>query len=304
MGGRLHLADGGVETVMVFFNGLELPQFASFPLLSQPEGRAALRAYFEGFLGVAEALGAGFILDTLTWRASAGWAGPLNMSAEDIDEANRQAVAFARELRDRRPAPAAGRVLINGILGPHGDAYAPDRKLSADEAQAYHSRQIAVLAGAGVDLVSAMTISSTGESIGITRAARAADVPVVLSFTVETDGRLITGQPLDEAIAETDAATGAYPAFYGVNCAHPDHFAPALTGEALARVGLIRANASRQSHAELDEASELDDGDPEELGRAYAVLRARLPGLRVLGGCCGTDLRHVAAIGNHVIHRH
>ncbi|MGL4280146.1 MAG: homocysteine S-methyltransferase family protein, partial [Albidovulum sp.] len=190
-----------------------------------------------------------------------------------------------------------GGAVLNGVIGPHGDAYRPDSVLGPDEAYDYHCRQVGVLADAGVDMVTAVTISTTGEAIGIAEAAKDVGVPVALSFTVETDGRLIGGETLEEAVGVTDAATGGYAAWFGINCAHPDHFGPGLSGGWTRRLGAIRANASRLSHAELDEAAELDDGNPEELAAAYQALRQRLPGLRVLGGCCGTDLRHVAAIG-------
>jgi homocysteine S-methyltransferase len=164
---------------------------------------------------------------------------------------------------------------------------------------------VRVLAGAGVDIISAMTISSTGEAIGIARAARDVGLPVALSFTLETDGRLIGGMHLRDAIAETDRATGGYPAWFGINCVHPDHFLTILDGPWVSRIGAIRANASRMSHAELDEATELDAGNPEELGRQYADLQRLLPSLRVVGGCCGTDIRHVSAIGRACVnHAH
>lgn len=294
MGGRLHLTDGGLETAMIFHEGLDLPQFAAFTLLGLPEGTAAMRRYFNGFLDQAAALNLGFVLDTVTWRASGGWGEVMNLPPGEIDRINRAAVAFAGALRD---AHGAGDAILNGVIGPHGDAYRRDSVLSPDEAYDYHHRQVAVLADAGVDMVTAVTISSTGEAIGIAEAARDAGVPVALSFTVETDGRLIGGETLEAAVGVTDAATGGYAAWFGINCAHPDHFGPGLAGDWTRRLGAIRANASRLSHAELDEAAELDDGNPEELATAYQALRQRLPSLRVLGGCCGTDLRHVAAIG-------
>ena len=137
------------------------------------------------------------------------------------------------------------------------------------------------------------------EASGIARAAREAGMPVALSFTVETDGRLPTGQPLNEAIAQVDSETGAYPAYYMINCAHPTHFDTVLAPESewINRIGGLRANASRMSHAELDEAEELDAGDPVELGQEYADLKRHLPNLTVLGGCCGTDHRHIEQIG-------
>ncbi len=301
--GKLLLTDGGLETVMVFLEGLDLPHFASFTLLDSADGRDALDRYYLGFLHEAVAQRAGFVLDTATWRASAGWGAVMGLDAAQIDAVNRAAVAVVTDLR-RAHMPPDLPILINGVIGPHGDAYAPDQVLSASAAQDYHHRQVAVLAEAGVDLVSAVTISSLGEVVGIAKAAMEVDQPVALSFTVETDGRLISGMSLEAAIDQTDAATNGAPLWYGTNCAHPDHFRHILTGDWVRRIGSLRANASRQSHAQLDEATVLDDGNAEELAQDYQALLQVLPGLRVVGGCCGTDLRHVAAIGLRCLHHH
>ena len=301
--GQLLLTDGGLETVMVFLEGLELPHFASFTLLDSAVGRDALRRYYTGFLNEAAAQRAGFVLDTATWRASAGWGEVMGLDAAHIDGVNRAAVDVVKSLRADYQSGGLP-ILINGVIGPHGDAYAPEQVLSATAAQDYHRRQVAVLAASGVDLVSAVTISSLGEAIGITKAAMEVDQPVALSFTVETDGRLISGMSLQEAIELTDEATEKAPLWYGINCAHPDHFRHILTGDWVRRIGSLRANASRQSHAQLDEATVLDDGNPEELARDYQALLQVLPGLHVVGGCCGTDLRHVAAIGQQCLHPH
>lgn len=303
IGDQVLLTDGGLETVMVFLEGMDLPQFASFSLLDSDEGRAALTRYYTAFLDEAAAQRAGFILDSVTWRASAGWGQVMGLEADRIDAVNREAVAFVQAMRAARPERQ--RILISGVIGPHGDAYAPERVLSAVAAQEYHRRQVEVLAASGVDMISAMTISSHGEAIGIAKAAQAVGQPVALSFTVETDGRLISGMPLEDAIHRTDDATDGAPIWYGINCAHPDHFRHVLTGDWVGRIGSVRANASRRSHAELDEAAELDDGNVAELARDYHQLLHLLPGLHVLGGCCGTDLRHVAAIGRSCLqHRH
>ena len=301
IGDQIFLTDGGMETVMVFQEGIDLPQFASFTLLDSADGRAALTKYYTAFLDEAAAQQAGFLLDTPTWRASAGWGKVMGLAPEQIDAINREAVALVQKLRADRP-PQQQPILINGVIGPHGDAYAPEQALSAEAAHHYHHRQIAVLAAAGVDLISAMTISSHGEAIGIAKAADEFDQPVTLSFTVETDGRLINGMSLADAIHRTDDATDAAPLWYGINCAHPDHFRDILSGDWVNRIGVLRANASRRSHAELDESTELDAGDVTELAQDYHQLLHMLPGLHVLGGCCGTDLRHVAAIGRSCLH--
>lgn len=302
--GRLWLTDGGLETAMVFLEGIELPQFASFTLLDSPHGRERITAYFDGFLHEARHLDTGFILDTLTWRASDGWADVMGIGRDRMAAINRDAVEFAKGIRARHRDHGRP-ILIDGVVGPQGDAYAPDRILTADEAEDYYRPQVRALAEAGADLISGITLSDVGQAVGLTRLAAEVGLPAVMSFTVETDGRLVSGLTLAEAIRQTDAATGAAPAWYMVNCAHPEHFRDALDGDWKGRLGGIRANASRQSHAELDEAAELDDGNPDELAAAYRELKVLLPNLRVVGGCCGTDLRHVSAIGHACIgHAH
>lgn len=290
------LTDSGLETWLIFHRGFDLPDFASFPLLEDERGRQALGDYYREHLEVAAAAGVGVVLETPTWRASADWGNRLGYDADALDRLNREAVAFVRTTAD--DTPPGGRVVVSGNLGPRGDGYAPDALMGRDEAADYHRPQIRSLAAAGADQVCLLTATHPGEAAGVVAAATEEGIPVVAAFTVETDGRLPNGQPLDEAIAEVDDATDGAALHFGINCAHPDHFVDSLRAgsEALARLGLLRANASRASHAELDEAEELDDGDPAELGAQYAALRVDHPKLAVLGGCCGTDVRHVDAI--------
>jgi len=293
-----YVIDGGLETDLIFNEGIDLPFFAAFVLLENARGRADLERYFDRYLDIAEALDRGFMLDTVTWRANAGWAPKLGLDAEGVRNLNRLSVHHAGEIRARRNW--AERILINGSIGPGGDGYAPEALLTPDEAQVLHGPQIKGLAEGGADLATALTMTHVGEAIGIVRAAEAAGLPIVISFTVETNGRLPVGTPLGEAIAAVEAATGSVPLYYGVNCAHPDHFLDQLSGDWTEKIGVVRANASRLSHAELDEATELDDGDPEEFGRLYGELVTCLPNLRVIGGCCGSDHRHVgAAVRQH-----
>jgi S-methylmethionine-dependent homocysteine/selenocysteine methylase len=300
-GSQVFIGDGGLETVMIFEERLELPEFASFTLLRDEAGRAALGRYYEGFLAIAAEHGTGFTFDPPTWRASEKWGAALGYSPADIADLNREAVAFAREVCER----AAGEVpvAIAGTIGPEGDGYRPESFLSVAEAEEYHAKQIVIFAAEGVDMVSGLTMTYVEEAAGMVRAAAAAGLPVTVSFTVETDGRLPSGEPLREAVERLDAETGGAALYQMINCAHPTHFAAELAGEEawLGRIGGIRANASRRSHAELDEAEELDSGDPEELGAEYAALAPRLPDLRVVGGCCGTDQRHVASICAHLV---
>jgi homocysteine S-methyltransferase len=295
-GDRAFIGDGGLETTMIFERGIELPEFASFLLLDDEPGRAALRSYYEGYIDLAAAHGVGFTLDTPTWRASRNWGGRLGRSPRRLADLNRAAVDFALRLRGERGGEAP--IAVCGTIGPEGDAYRPARFLSAEEAAEYHLPQVEALAAAGVDLVSAYTLSYVDEAIGIVGAAGAAGVPVSISFTVETDGRLPDGEPLGAAVERLDRETDAAAAYLMVNCAHPSHFAAELEsgGAWRERIAGVRANASRRSHAELDRTTDLDSGDPAELAGEYRELVEALPALRVLGGCCGTDTRHVAAI--------
>ena len=289
------LTDSGLETWLVFHRGVDLPDFAAFPLLEGADGRALLSEYFRDHLRVAASAGTGLVLETPTWRANPDWGARLGYDAERLDRVNRDAVQFLRSLGEEFGGVD---LTVSGNLGPRGDGYDPKELLTPDDAASYHRAQIGSFASAGADRVTMLTATHTGEAIGVVRAAVAAGVPVVVAFTVETDGRLPSGQPLHEAIAEVDSATGEAALHFGVNCAHPDHFTEALDedGAAIGRIGLLRANASRASHAELDDAEVLDDGDPVELASQYAGLLDRHPHLQVLGGCCGTDVRHVAAI--------
>lgn len=291
------LSDSGLETTLLFIDGIELPCFAAFTLLDTEEGRDRLARYFERHLGIASRRAMGFILDTPTWRANADWGKKLGYSPADLDRINRFSVALAENMR-RQHESAETPIVVNGVFGPRGDGYRPESVMTAEDAQTYHAAQMRSFAEAGVDMVSAFTLTHTGEAIGITRAAQDHGLPVVVSFTLETDGRLPTGQTLGEAITATDDATDGAPAYYMVNCAHPSHFRQELEGHAgwMARIGGIRANASRRSHAELDEATELDDGNPVELGADYALLQRMLPKATVFGGCCGTDHRHIEEI--------
>jgi len=294
-GNGLFVTDGGLETELVFRDGIDLPSFAAFPLLDDPEGRARLRRYYDGYLDIARKFDAGFIVETPTWRANPDWGSALGYSLEQLDAVNRSAVELAEEVR-----MAAGgiTVVVSGCVGPRGDGYDPGDAMTPEEAERYHAVQIGTFADTTADQVTAITMTNAGEAIGVVRAASAAGIPSAISFTVETDGRLPTGQPLHEAIVQVDAATDAGAAYFMVNCAHPTHFAEALEQDGPWRRRLVglRANASARSHADLDEATELDEGDPTDLAARHAILRDRLPAVTVLGGCCGTDARHVAAI--------
>ena len=296
LSGRTFITDGGMETTLIFHAGVELPDFASFVLLDDERGQETLRDYFLPYVDLAREHGVGIILDTPTWRANPDWGARLGYSPVALAEANRRGVALLERLR----AEAGDEVtlVISGCIGPRGDGYRVDELMSADAAEEYHRPQVATFADTAADMVTALTLTYASEAIGIVRAAEAAAIPAVVSFTVETDGRLPSGQPLGEAIEEVDAETAGAAAYFMLNCAHPTHFADVLedAGAWADRLRGLRANASAKSHAELDEAEELDEGDPVELARSYRDLSARLRNLTVVGGCCGTDHRHIDAI--------
>lgn len=289
------LTDSGLETDLIFNHGLELPDFASFVLLEEETGRAALRRYFDAHVEVARKHRVGIVLETPTWRANPDWAGRLGYDELALADINCRAVQQLIEVRD---AHADVAIVVSGVLGPRGDGYQPAFLMSAEEAQAYHDAQVRTFANTDADLVHAMTMTYSDEATGVVLAACAADMPAVISFTVETNGRLPDGSTLEGAITAVDEATDAWTTYFGINCAHPTHFAHLLDRDQkwAARLRSIRANASRMSHVELDEAESLDAGDPVELAREYAALRDKLPHLSILGGCCGTDARHVEEI--------
>jgi homocysteine S-methyltransferase len=295
----LFLTDGGLETTLVFHDGIELPYFAAFDLLRSPEGVDRLRRYFETYTRIALDRRVGIVLEAPTWRANADWAAKLGYDADALADANRVSIGLLLEVRDALETPATP-IVISGNVGPRGDGYRVDARMSTEQARAYHATQIGTFAGTDADMVGAFTMNYVEEAVGIAIAAREHVMPLALSFTVETDGKLPSGQTLAEAIERVDAETGEYPVYYMINCAHPSHFEGVLDelGPKLRRVRGLRANASRRSHAELDASTDLDAGDPVTLGREYRALQRRLPALTVVGGCCGTDHRHVAAIAH------
>ena len=294
---EIFLADGGMETVLTFVDGIQLREFAAFELLDDPSGTEQLFEYFARHAKIAVEHKTGFILDSPTWRASVDWGKKLGYSIPDLERINRQSIELLVRVRERYENESC-KFVISGTIGPLGDGYRPAQLLSEKEAEAYHVRQIKTFAASAADMVTAFTITHSGEAIGIVRAAASAGMPVVISFTVETDGNLPSGQTLSQAVEVVDHATGNTAAYYMLNCAHPLHFEHFLCSDEpwTERLLGIRANASSKSHAELDALEVLDDGDPEELGQQYRRMREALPNVNILGGCCGTDHRHIEAI--------
>ena len=302
LSGEVFLTDSGIETDLIFNAGLELPEFAAFVLLEDDRGRAALQEYFQRHLEIAVQRGCGVILETPTWRASRDWGLLLGYDAGELRRVNEAAVRLVDGVCGGFTERATAPMLVSGCIGPRADGYVISERMTEDEARAYHTEQIETLAATAVDLIHAMTLTYPEEAIGIARAAAAAAVPAVISFTAETNGRLPDGTSLTDAINAVDNATGATPAYYGINCAHPIHFAATLPGGAVGqRLRSLRANASKLSHAEIDESPELDSGNPAELAADYVRLRAQHPSFSVLGGCCGTDTRHIESIADAIL---
>jgi len=302
LSGDVFLTDSGIETDLIFNAGLELPEFAAFVLLDDDRGRAALEDYFQRHVEIAVQRGCGVILETPTWRASRDWGLLLGYDAAELRRVNEAAVSLVDGVCGGFTERATAPLLVSGCIGPRADGYVLSERMSEDEARAYHTEQVETLAATEVDLVHSMTLTYAAEAVGIARAAAAAGVPVVISFTTGIDGRLPDGTSLADAVGAVDVATGGSPANYGVNCAHPEHFGAALpSGSAGERIRSVRANASKMSHAELDESPDLDSGDPVELAADYVRLRAQHPSISILGGCCGTDTRHIQAIAAAIL---
>ena len=295
--GRRLVTDGGLETDLIFHHDVDLPHFAAFPLVEQEQGRALLERYYDEYAAIARAAGAGLMLESATWRANPDWGARLGYSKEALARVNRAAIAMLVRLRDRY-AETISEVVINGMVGPRGDGYRPGEGLDPDDAADYHRPQLQSFAHAGADMATAMTLTDVGEAIGIARAAHEVGLPVAISFMVETDGRLPGGTSLGEAITAVDRAER--PEYFLVNCAHPTHIERGLRDEGAWRERIvgIRPNASTKSHAELDEAEELDEGDPRSLAADQTLVSELLPNLTIVGGCCGTDARHVASLWN------
>ncbi len=296
------LTDGGLETDFIFNKKIDLPHFAAFTLVENPKYIDTLANYYKEYMDIAKRNNTGFILESPTWRANPDWAYKLGYSKNDLINVNKTAIKQLKKLKESYKNDI-NTIFISGQLGPRGDGYQIDNAMSIDEAANYHSLQINAFNDAGTDFITAITMTYINEALGITKSAMAAKIPAVISFTVETDGHLPSGESIEEAIAKIDKITDSYPLYYMINCAHPTHFIDKLENNAewKSRIQGIRANASCKSHAELDESTELDTGDIIDLGQWHSKLKSQLPKLSVYGGCCGTDASHVNSICQHVI---
>lgn len=299
----LFLTDGGLETTLVFLEGYQLPCFAAFDLLKNENGYDAIKNYYRRYLEIAKNLKMNFILESPTWRANPDWVEKIGYPSSVLPEVNQKAVQLLVELKKEFETEVPAMVL-SGCVGPRGDGYKPGSIMNAEEAEKYHSTQINIFSRTSVDMVSAITMNYVEEAIGIAAAAGISNLPVVISFTVETNGRLASGMSLKDAIERVDRSVERPPVYFMINCSHPTHFLPELlegkNEEWTKRIKGVRANASCKSHAELDESIELDRGDPQALGTEHKKLKEIFAHLNVFGGCCGTDEEHVLAIASQV----
>lgn len=293
----IFMTSGGTLTTFIFKYNIDIPHLATFPLLYNDKGYEAILKYNATYVALARKYEVGIILENDSWRANPDWGRKLGYSPKQLAEANHKSIKLLWEIRDKYETPKTP-IVISACIGPREDAYKTAHFMSAKEAEEYHFPQINNLSESSADMISALTINYAEEAIGIVNAAKSANIPVVISFTLETDGKLPSGQSLKEAIEKVDAETNSGPIYYMINCVHPIHFKDVLipTEKWTQRVRGIRANASKKSHAELNECETLDEGDPKELGYEYGRLVERLTSLVVVGGCCGTDHNHVEEI--------
>jgi len=298
--GRLMSTAGGFETWMQYVDGFKLRHFCGFELLNDARGVSCLKDYHRKVVESAVANGFGMINEGLHYRSSRDWGELTGFSREALEEINIRGIEFYRDFAREYGSPDTP-MLVGGVVGPRGDAYNIGRMPDAAEAEDYHSEQIQTFRKAGADHVTAMTFSSVEEAIGVARAAKSADMPVVISFFVAPGGKLKTGESLQEAISRVDSASGNAPAYYMINCTHPTEFEPGLApGEWTARLGGFMPNAVAMETLDLCKLGHLEDGDPGELGVQMGALARRFPHINVWGGCCGTDSRHIGEISRQV----
>ncbi len=302
LSGKICLTEGGIETYMQYKKGHEFRHFCLFDLMNDAEAMADLRSYHEDLIAVALKHKVGAILDGIHYRTSRDWGTLLGYTKQELKDVVVRGIAFYKDLAEQHET-ADSPMPVSGVVGPRGDAYSLGKKMTAVEAEDYHSEQLETMQNAGADFATALTFSQVDEAIGVVKAAQALGFPVVVSFALGADGNLKTGISLAEAIEKVDAATQNGPAYYMVNCTHPVDFAPAFASPGLwtERVRGLRPNASSLAHGVLCQLGHLEEGDPVELGQQMADMAARFPHINVWGGCCGTDSAHIDQIARAVL---
>ena len=301
--GRYYLSEGGTETELMYKYGFDLPQFAMFPLLDNPAAVSKMREMFRSYLDVVAKHGMCALMGGLDYRASPDWGELLGYSAESLADANHQSIAFLREIADEYTTDVP-EILIQGLIGPRGDAYERNEQITENEAEDYHSVQLETLKAADVDLALAITFNNIPESIGVARAAAKIGVPLGISLSLDSTSKLNSGPSLAEAITMIDEATNQSPEFYSINCSHPLEYEPAIdSGEWINRLRGVRPNASKMEKIALCQIGHLEEGDPVELGELCGDLAQRYPHMDIWGGCCGTWDTHLDEIAKNILVR-
>ncbi|PMG07031.1 homocysteine methyltransferase [Vibrio breoganii] len=284
----------GIDTELLFTHNQPLPGYASYPLLAKSSTRAIIEKMYIDLIALAKRYQTAVILDAMTWIASSQRGAMIGLNEHQLRDFNLDAIDLMAQVRDRcGDLPT----LLSAQIGPREDGYQANNQMSANESLGYHSTQIDTYKLTKADFITASTLSYPEEAAGIVLAAKSANIPVVVSFTVELDGNLPNGESLEDAIAKVDGLTKRYASYFMINCAHPSHFSHSFTQQPWEqRIKGIVVNASKCSHAELDRCETLDSGDPFTLGKEVAEICRQNTQISVVGGCCGTNLDHLEQI--------
>ena len=299
--GKFYLTEGGTETEILYKWGYELPEFAMFPLLDNPEADECIRGIYRRYFDVAEANNTGLLIMGHDYRASPDWAKKLGYSLEGLAEMQHRTIGFLTDMRAEYDGRVSD-VYVSGCIGPRGDAYGTGGDISEAEAEDYHSVQLSTLKETHADMAIGVTFNNIPETIGLIRAAKTIGVPLGVSLTLTPEARLRSGPTLKEAVETIDEKTDGAAAWFGTNCSHPVEFEPAISdaGPWTGRLRYIRPNASKMEKMVLCKLGYLEDGDPVELGKQMGDVARRFPKADILGGCCGTDERHLGEIAKNV----
>lgn len=298
------LADAAIETRIMFETRVRMdPHIQVAALLERPRGRAALREIYATYLDVAWAHGLPIVMGTPTFRASRRYVERARRpAAETVRRLNTEAVAFLNEIRDQGEHDP---VFLAGVIGPYGDAYSPDDCLNHLDGADYHLEQVRALAEAGVDALFAPTFPSIEEAHGVAMAMATTELPYAIGFVLDHRGRMLDGTYLHDAIERIDNAVVPAPAWYAISCVHPTVARTALAdlasagGGALTRLREVKANGSRLAPDELVSLDHADSDEPDIFGEAMHQLGIDFD-VQILGGCCGTDSRHLAALARRL----
>lgn len=299
--GKFYLTEGGTETEILYKWGFELPEFAMFPLLDNPKADQVIRDIYRRYFDAAEKHQTGLLILGHDYRASPDWGAKLGYTTEGLADMQRRTIEFLDDVR-REYVGRVSDVYIAGCIGPRGDAYGTGGDISEEEAEEYHSVQLTTLKSTQADMAIAVTFNNVPEAVGVIRAAHRIGIPIGVSLTLTTEGVLRSGPTLREAIEVIEEKTNGSAAWYGTNCSHPLEFASALADEGpwLERLRYIRPNAVKMEKVALCKLGHLEDGDPVELGEQMGEVASKFPSADILGGCCGTDERHLGEIAINV----